>query len=124
MRVLIPFPSSTATLANSLHDRLLLEFPTIYALKYSPEKLPTGFITEAEYLAQRRASSPGEGVNGLRFGPEEDEETWRSGAMEHVEPDHDADGDEGGGAKTEEGTGEEVVDADRLLAVLAKDLGT
>lgn len=28
---------------------MVLEFPTIYALKYPPEKLPTGFITEDDY---------------------------------------------------------------------------
>lgn len=27
----------------------MLEFPTIYALKYPPEKLPTGFITDDDY---------------------------------------------------------------------------
>lgn len=28
---------------------MVLEFPTIYALKYPPEKLPTGFVTEDDY---------------------------------------------------------------------------
>lgn len=28
---------------------MVLEFPTIYALKYPPEKLPTGLITEDDY---------------------------------------------------------------------------
>ncbi|MCJ1266973.1 hypothetical protein MMC22_006858 [Lobaria immixta] len=117
LRVLIPFPSSMATLATSLRDRLLLEFPTIYALKYPPDKLPTGFITEAEYLAQPRASSQREGVVWFGADREEDEEVWRSGGIEH------ADGDGGGRTETEEGKGEETVDANRLLAVLARDLG-
>ncbi len=30
----------------------MLEFPTIYALKYPPDRLPTGFVTEEDYLKQ------------------------------------------------------------------------
>lgn len=48
-RVLIPV-SPTDTLSTALRDRLVLEFPTIYALKQPPDKLPTGFTTEEEYL--------------------------------------------------------------------------
>ncbi|KAL8754127.1 MAG: hypothetical protein Q9184_005210 [Pyrenodesmia sp. 2 TL-2023] len=48
-RVLIPvLPSDT--LSTALTDRLVLEFPTIYALKQPPDKLPTGFMTEEGYL--------------------------------------------------------------------------
>ncbi|KAL8902770.1 MAG: hypothetical protein Q9207_004398 [Kuettlingeria erythrocarpa] len=48
-RVLIPL-SPGDTLTTALTDRLVLEFPTIYALKHPPDKLPTGFMTEEEYL--------------------------------------------------------------------------
>ncbi|KAL8802970.1 MAG: hypothetical protein Q9182_003458 [Xanthomendoza sp. 2 TL-2023] len=48
-RVLVPL-SSSDTLSTALTDRLVLEFPTIYALKQSPEKLPTGFVAEEDYL--------------------------------------------------------------------------
>ncbi|KAL9602516.1 MAG: hypothetical protein Q9219_001811 [cf. Caloplaca sp. 3 TL-2023] len=48
-RVLIPLASSDV-LATALTDRLVLEFPTIYALKQPPDKLPTGFMTEEEYM--------------------------------------------------------------------------
>lgn len=114
-RVLIPLPCLTATLATSLRDRLVLEFPTIYALKYPPEKLPTGFVAEAEYLARRRASSQREeGVIWSGSDREEDRNMWRSG---HA--DRDA---EGGEARTAKGTSEEVMDANRFLAVLARDL--
>lgn len=106
-RVLIPLTSSTATLATSLCDRLVLEFPTIYALKYPPERLPTGFVTEAEYLAQQR------GLGSDREG------TWRDGATKR------ADGDtRGDGVGSEEAEREELMDENRLLAVLARDLGT
>ncbi|MCJ1342052.1 hypothetical protein MMC31_000232 [Peltigera leucophlebia] len=47
-RVLIPLPPE-ASLATHLKNKVVLEFPTIYALKYPPEKLPTGFITEDDY---------------------------------------------------------------------------
>lgn len=88
----------------------MLEFPTIYALKYPPEKLPTGFVTEAEYLAQQR---------GLGSDREEDEGTWRDGATKN------ADGHTGGdGVGAKEAEGEELMDENRLLAVLARDLGT
>lgn len=106
------------TLATSLRDRLVLEFPTIYALKYPPEKLPTGFITETEYLAQQRVSSQREEFHGLGSDRGEDDTSWRSEATEHV--DRDPRGDEAG---TDEGAGEEVMDANRFLAVLARDLG-
>lgn len=48
-RVLIPL-SPSDTLSTALTDRLVLEFPTIYALKQPPDKLPTGFMTEEDYL--------------------------------------------------------------------------
>ncbi|KAI4189362.1 MAG: hypothetical protein LQ346_005126 [Caloplaca aetnensis] len=48
-RVLTPL-SPDETLTTALTDRLVLEFPTIYALKQPPDKLPTGFMTEDEYM--------------------------------------------------------------------------
>ncbi|KAL8732515.1 MAG: hypothetical protein Q9166_002729 [cf. Caloplaca sp. 2 TL-2023] len=48
-RVLIPL-APHETLTTALTDRLVLEFPTIYALKQPPDKLPTGFMTEEQYL--------------------------------------------------------------------------
>ena len=98
-----------ATLTTSLRDRLVLEFPTIYALKYPPEELPTGFVTEAEYLAQQR---------GLGTDREEDEGGWRDGATRN------ADGDIGEGVRADGAEREELMDENRLLAVLSRDLGT
>lgn len=51
-RVLIPL-SPNSTLTSSLRHRVVLEFPTVYALRFAPDKLPTGFLTEEEYLGQR-----------------------------------------------------------------------
>ncbi|KAL9041880.1 MAG: hypothetical protein Q9214_003958 [Letrouitia sp. 1 TL-2023] len=48
-RVLIPI-DPTEALSTILTDRLILEFPTIYALKQPPDKLPTGFVNEEQYL--------------------------------------------------------------------------
>ncbi|KAL8880579.1 MAG: hypothetical protein Q9198_002045, partial [Flavoplaca austrocitrina] len=48
-RVLIPLASNDS-LASALKDRLVLEFPTIYALKQPPDKLPKGFMNEEVYL--------------------------------------------------------------------------
>ena len=49
--VLIPLPSD-ATLASSLTNRLVLEFPTIYVLpQHEGGGLPDGFITEDDYFA-------------------------------------------------------------------------
>ena len=48
-RVLIPLAPSD-TLSSALAERLVLEFPTIYALKQPPDKLPTGFMNEEDYL--------------------------------------------------------------------------
>lgn len=51
-RVLIPL-SPDSTLASSLQHRVVLEFPTVYALRFAPDKLPTGFLTEEKYLRNR-----------------------------------------------------------------------
>ncbi|KAI4246087.1 MAG: hypothetical protein L6R42_010001, partial [Xanthoria sp. 1 TBL-2021] len=48
-RVLIPL-APNATLTSALRDQLVLEFPTIYALKQPPDKLPKGFMNEENYL--------------------------------------------------------------------------
>ncbi|KAL8931063.1 MAG: hypothetical protein Q9208_000165 [Pyrenodesmia sp. 3 TL-2023] len=48
-RVLVPL-SPSDTLSTALTDRLVLEFPTIYALKQPHDKLPTGFMKEEDYL--------------------------------------------------------------------------
>ena len=48
-RVLTPLASNDS-LASALKDRLVLEFPTIYALKQPPDKLPKGFTNEEDYL--------------------------------------------------------------------------
>lgn len=51
-RVLIPLcPNST--LASSLRHRVVLEFPTVYALRFAPAELPTGFLTEEKYFRDR-----------------------------------------------------------------------
>ncbi|KAI9703849.1 MAG: hypothetical protein M1836_007621 [Candelina mexicana] len=54
--VLIPI-SSSAPLKESLNNQIVLEFPTIYALKNAPDALPEGFIQESEYLGQSRAEA-------------------------------------------------------------------
>ena len=51
-RILIPL-SSTSMLESSLRHRVVLEFPTVYALRFAPDELPTGFLTEEEYLRAR-----------------------------------------------------------------------
>ena len=49
--VLIPLPPN-ATLATSLTNRLVLEFPTIYVLhQHQGDGLPDGFISEDDYFA-------------------------------------------------------------------------
>ena len=51
MPVLIPLPSD-ATLATSLTNRVVLEFPTIYVLPQHQDRgLPDGFISEDDYFA-------------------------------------------------------------------------
>lgn len=48
-RVLIPIlPDST--LSNSLKNRVVLEFPTIYVLPYPPEALPGQYMLEEQFL--------------------------------------------------------------------------
>ncbi|KAI9875769.1 MAG: hypothetical protein M1830_008015 [Pleopsidium flavum] len=49
--VVIPLPSHSP-LSTSLHNRIILEFPTIYTLPYPPSSLPDGYILEDEFLGQ------------------------------------------------------------------------
>lgn len=63
-------------------------------------------------------SNQREGFRGLESDRGEYDETWRSEAVEHVDRDP-----RGGEAGTDEGAGEEVMDANRFLAVLVRDLG-
>ncbi|KAL8691200.1 MAG: hypothetical protein Q9218_003527 [Villophora microphyllina] len=56
-RVLIPL-ASEETLAQVLADRFVLEFPTIYVLKQPPDRLPTGFMTDEEYLRGMAEKGP------------------------------------------------------------------
>ncbi|KAI9828080.1 MAG: hypothetical protein M1832_003607 [Thelocarpon impressellum] len=51
--VLIPL-SPSVPFSECLRDRVLLEFPTVYALPYPPTELPPGFVSESEYLGQGR----------------------------------------------------------------------
>lgn len=108
-RVLLPLPS-TATLATCLRDRPILEFPTIYVLRYEPRKLPTGFITEETYLAQGRPIRDTGGDADMRG----------LGLVEQW----DGEGAAAVGAG-EEGIGghEGNLDEGRLLEVLQRDLG-
>ena len=57
--VLIPL-SSSDTISSCLKNRIVLEFPTIYALPYPPEQLPEDYISESEYFRRRRADKEGE----------------------------------------------------------------
>jgi hypothetical protein len=50
-KVLIPL-SPTDTFLTCLQNQTVLEFPTIQVLASGPEALPTGFITDDEYLAK------------------------------------------------------------------------
>lgn len=97
-RVLIPILPKDS-LSEALTDRLVLEFPTIYALKQPPDKLPTGFMTEEDYLrgiAEKRHTN--RHLDGLLNGAE-DWETERN-----------------------ERTGERDLDESALRDVLKKDL--
>lgn len=49
--VLIPL-NPTATLADCLTGRTVLEFPTIHVLTHSGDSLPDGFMLEEKYLKQ------------------------------------------------------------------------
>ncbi|KAI9794342.1 MAG: hypothetical protein M1816_005411 [Peltula sp. TS41687] len=48
-RVLIPM-SPTSSIADCLRERVVLEFPTFYVLPYPSDALPSGCVTETQYL--------------------------------------------------------------------------
>lgn len=97
--VLIPF-SPDANLATSLSSRLVLEFPTIFALHLQPDgKLPDGFISEDDFFAKTKKGLIEEVAEGDLIG----ESIGSVGVV---------------GEGLEDGE----VDEGRLLEVLGKDL--
>lgn len=48
-RVLIPL-SPSSTLSECLRRRVILEFPTLYALPQAPDRLPNGYMLDSEFL--------------------------------------------------------------------------
>lgn len=48
-RVLIPL-SPSSTLSECLKRRVILEFPTLYALPQAPDRLPNGYMLDSEFL--------------------------------------------------------------------------
>lgn len=74
-----------------LRGRTVLEFPTLYALKYPPEKLPTGFVTFAKYFGAgtgadaeagggpELSNSIGVEMSGFGFGGGRDADAWAEG---------------------------------------------
>ncbi|KAL8777796.1 MAG: hypothetical protein Q9194_002354 [Teloschistes cf. exilis] len=76
-RVLIPL-TAQEPLAQALTDRFVLEFPTIYALKQPPDRLPTGFKTEGEYLRGIAENGPANRhVDALLHEAQNVEDNWR-----------------------------------------------
>jgi hypothetical protein len=55
-RILIPL-SSSEPLSTLLRNRVVLEFPTIYALPFTPKSLPDNFMLEDDYLRRHLESS-------------------------------------------------------------------
>jgi hypothetical protein len=104
--VLIPLTSSH-TLAESLHGRTVLEFPTIYAFLTSMQGLPEEFMLEEEYVKV-------EGEEQKEF----DE------LMKELDPEILRRLKEGDGIpQSDRGAGEEEIDDKKILDVLKQDLG-
>ena len=107
--VLIPLPDEdTITLTTALHNRVVLEFPTIYALTESPDNLPSTYTTEEKYLAGRRAAD-----DELR------------GIVEKLPDDvrrRDGKGYGGDEGEEDEEEGGERLDQERILEMLRRDV--
>jgi hypothetical protein len=104
--VLIPLTSSH-TLAESLHGRTVLEFPTIYVFPTSVQGLPEEFMLEEEYV---------------RLEGEEQKEFDE--LMKELDPDILRRLKEGDGiSQSDRGAGEEEIDDKKILDVLKQDLG-
>lgn len=100
VRCLIPIPSD-ASVRDVVRGRVLIEFPTIFVLSVSKEKLQKPFITEENYINEHRNEPP-------KVGPE----TWQ---RPFKASDH---GEELGGLKSPL-----QLDEKRIAEVLQKDLG-
>ncbi|KAL9067259.1 MAG: hypothetical protein Q9157_006869 [Trypethelium eluteriae] len=134
--VLIPLAASDTILA-ALENRIIVEFPTIYALSYPQDQLPSGYVSEADYFRRRRADNDAAGsVNdGSQGVPEhaagtDEVDSVRSAQSEVEEEDERDDGllEEDGSSTIE--AHESVIMADgteldqnRLLDILKQDLG-
>lgn len=70
--VLIPL-SQSDVLSDCLRDRLVLEFPTIYALPESLEILEDQYITEEAFFKQMQENGYGEKIEAKLTGNEEGE---------------------------------------------------
>jgi hypothetical protein len=99
VRCLIPIPSD-ASVRDVVRGRVLIEFPTIFVLSVSKEKLQKPFITEEDYINEHRNEPP-------KVGPE----TWQ---RPFKASDH---GEELGGLKSPL-----QLDEKRIAEVLQKDL--
>lgn len=103
-RVLIPL-DPTATLAECLHGRTVLEFPTIYVFPASLEELSGEFMLEEEYLRE-----------------EEGQQKEFDELMEELDPEILKRLREDGSTHSRETA--EVLDKSQILDVLKKDFGT
>jgi len=99
-RVLTPL-SPSSILSTCLSHRLVLEFPTIYALRNTPDELSEGFITEEEFLQGLRRGEVRSDFNDL---------------IEEVDAGEVAGGGLAGGVK-------EGMDEKSLADVFKRDLG-
>jgi hypothetical protein len=99
-KVLIPLDSS-ASLTQSLRDRTVLEYPTIFVLPQPPDSLPEGFLLDKEYNKICKGEEE-ELQQALRSLPQQaKQDTGRSEAKDDV-PSH--------------------ADAQRILNMLKRDI--
>jgi hypothetical protein len=110
-RVLVPL-APTSSVADFLHNRVVLEFPTIYVLSYAPADLPEDFIQETEYKAQLEDGTEGELGVIDRF-VEDLENGELSGGLSGI-----------GGSRevNERGIDEALEDRSKIVNVLMRDL--
>lgn len=90
------------SLTDSLRDRIVQEYPTIYALPYPPAALPSSYILESDYTPRASDES---GVTGSH---------------------HNAQNDRQGNAASKSGEGsqnaQQPLDANSILKMLKRDL--
>lgn len=110
-KVLIPV-SSSQTLADTLKDRTVLEFPTVFALSKGPDELGNLYMTEKQYMNRKRSGNGTTRMTGLvAYSSEEDSGGESSSSEDNDDENNESEGSSDG-AEEDDTTSDDASDED------------